>query len=134
MRLLLSCALALALIGTITPSQLLAADVDNVAAPAEPAGMKSLFNGTSLDGWDGDPRLWSVRDGVIHGETTEENVAKGNTFLIWQGGELSDFELRLSFRCTADNNSGILIDQFGSDFFAICFPDSPFAHHADSAA
>jgi hypothetical protein len=44
---------------------------------------------------------------VIHGETTEENVAKGNTFLIWQGGELSDFELRLSFRCTADNNSGI---------------------------
>ena len=107
MRLLLSCALALALIGTITPSQLLAADVDNVAAPAEPAGMKSLFNGTSLDGWNGDPRLWSVRDGVIHGETTEENVAKGNTFLIWQGGELSDFELRLSFRCTADNNSGI---------------------------
>lgn len=84
-----------------------AADVENIPAPAEPVGMQSLFNGTSLEGWDGDPRLWSVRDGVIHGETTEENATKGNTFLIWQGGELGDFELRLSFRCTADNNSGI---------------------------
>ena len=77
------------------------------AAPPEPAGMQVLFNGRDLTGWDGDPRLWSVRDGVIHGETTAENVAQGNTFLIWQGGEVGDFELRLSFRCTASNNSGI---------------------------
>jgi len=77
------------------------------AAPAEPAGMQQLFNGRDLSGWDGDPRLWSVRDGVIHGETTPENVAQGNTFLIWQGGDLGDFELRLSFRCNAANNSGI---------------------------
>lgn len=84
-----------------------AVEIENTAAPAEPSGMQSLFNGTSLEGWDGDPRLWSVRDGVIHGETTDEKVATGNTFLIWQGGELGDFELRLSFRCTADNNSGI---------------------------
>jgi hypothetical protein len=78
-----------------------------VLAPAEPAGMQQLFDGKDLDGWDGDPRLWSVRDGVIHGETTPENVAQGNTFLIWQGGEVGDFDLRLSFRCNAANNSGI---------------------------
>lgn len=84
-----------------------AAEIENISAPAEPAGMQSLFDGSSLEGWDGDPRLWSVQDGVIHGETTEENATKGNTFLIWQGGDLGDFELRLSFRCTADNNSGI---------------------------
>ena len=84
-----------------------AAEIENISAPAEPAGMQSLFDGSSIEGWDGDPRLWSVRDGVIHGETTEENATKGNTFLIWQGGDLGDFELRLSFRCTADNNSGI---------------------------
>ena len=77
------------------------------ATPAEPAGMESLFNGKDLAGWDGDPRLWSVRDGVIHGETTKEHVANGNTFLIWQGGDVGDFELRLSFRCNAANNSGI---------------------------
>jgi hypothetical protein len=105
MRFILMCALMVA--GSFASVPLHAAEVENISAPAEPTGMQSLFDGTSLEGWDGDPRLWSVRDGVIHGETTEENATKGNTFLIWQGGELGDFELRLSFRCTADNNSGI---------------------------
>ncbi|MEE2705883.1 MAG: DUF1080 domain-containing protein [Planctomycetota bacterium] len=76
-------------------------------APPEAKGMQSIFNGKDLKGWDGDPRLWSVKDGAIHGETTAENKAKGNTFIIWQDGLLKDFELRLSFRCNATNNSGI---------------------------
>lgn len=76
-------------------------------APAESGQVQQLFNGQDLSGWDGDPRLWSVKDGVIHGETTAEQPAEGNTFLIWQGGKLKDFELRLSFRCNATNNSGI---------------------------
>ncbi len=70
-------------------------------------GFKSIFNGKDLDGWDGDPRLWSVKDGVIHGETTPENKANGNTFLIWQGGKPGNFELHITFRCNATNNSGI---------------------------
>ncbi len=69
--------------------------------------MKSIFNGKDLTGWDGDPRLWSVKDGVIHGETTPEAKANGNTFLIWKGGRTKNFELHLSFRCNATNNSGI---------------------------
>lgn len=76
-------------------------------APAESSDMKVLFNGKDLSGWDGDPELWSVKDGVIHGETTEEKKADGNTFLIWKDGVTKDFELRLSFRCNATNNSGI---------------------------
>ena len=76
-------------------------------APADSYAFQSLFNGTDLTGWDGDDRLWSVKDGVIYGETTNENPAKGNTFLIWQDGKVKDFELRISFRCTATNNSGI---------------------------
>lgn len=76
-------------------------------APPEPAGMMPIFNGKDLTGWDGDPRLWSVKDGAIRGETTEQNKADGNTFLIWKGGTVKDFELRLSFRCTNTNNSGI---------------------------
>ncbi len=75
--------------------------------PPEPAGMKRLFNGQDLSGWDGDPRLWSVKNGVIHGETTAENAAMGNTFIIWKDGAVADFDLRLSFRCNATNNSGI---------------------------
>ena len=80
---------------------------DAVKAPAESDDMKSIFNGKDLTGWDGDSRLWSVKDGVIHGETTDAVKANGNTFLIWKAGQLKDFELRLSFRCTATNNSGI---------------------------
>ncbi|MFM8707175.1 MAG: family 16 glycoside hydrolase, partial [Planctomycetia bacterium] len=64
------------------------------SAPPEPAGMQRLFDGNDLDGWDGDPRLWSVRDGVIHGETTPEKVGAGTTFLIWKGGEMREFDLR----------------------------------------
>lgn len=76
-------------------------------APPEPAGMIQLFNGKDLTGWDGDPRLWSVKDGAIRGETTAENPAQGNTFLISKDAVTKDFQLRLSFRCAATNNSGI---------------------------
>ncbi len=76
-------------------------------APPEPSGMTSLFNGKDLTGWDGDPRLWTVHDGAIRGETTPEKPASGNTFLIREETVLKDFDLRLSFRCSDANNSGI---------------------------
>jgi hypothetical protein len=78
-----------------------------ITAPAEPAGMRPIFNGKNLAGWDGDPRLWSAKDGALRGETTDANPAKGNTFIIWKEGTTKDFDLRLSFRCNATNNSGI---------------------------
>jgi hypothetical protein len=81
------------------------------ASATEPApdteGFVSLFNGKDITGWDGDPRLWSVKDGVIRGETTAQNPAKGNTFLIRKDVTAGDFELRLKFRCNAANNSGV---------------------------
>lgn len=83
-----------------------AADAPKATAPDEPADMVQLFNGKDLTGWDGDTRLWSIKDNVVRGETTKENVTKGNTFLIWKGGTLGDFELRLSFRI-AGGNSGV---------------------------
>ena len=101
------------MVRTLAPFSLLFATVFclgedvNQKAPAEPDDMQVIFNGKDLSGWDGDPKLWSVRDGAIHGETTADNPAKGNTFIIWKDGVLKDFDLRLSFRCTADNNSGI---------------------------
>lgn len=102
MRILIAtCLLCLA-----SPSLTQAAD-DDQKAPPESSDLKPIFNGEDLTGWDGDPRLWSVRDGVIHGETTPDKKANRNTFLIWQDGRTKDFELRLSFRCTATNNSGI---------------------------
>ena len=75
--------------------------------PPEPQGAEKLFNGKDLSNWDGDPKLWSVKDGVIRGETTKENPAKGNTFLIHKGGPAGDFDLRFQFRCSSTNNSGV---------------------------
>jgi hypothetical protein len=77
-------------------------------APAEPQGMKPLFNGHDLTGWDGDPRLWSVKDGAIRGETNAtDKKPTSNTFLILKDQTFGDFDLRLSFRCDAANNSGV---------------------------
>ena len=75
---------------------------------------QQLFNGKDLSGWDGDPRLWSVKDGVITGETTKETPAHGNTFLIWRGGAPQDFELTFKVKLTGNNpdgwaNSGVQI-------------------------
>jgi hypothetical protein len=77
-----------------------------VTVPPEPEGMVKIFNGKDLTGWEGNPKLWSVKDGAIRGETTKENTTKGNTFLIWKGGEPGDFDLRLSLRIH-HGNSGI---------------------------
>ena len=99
------CCTLMALISLFTFNAL-AADKPQTA-PAEQDGMRRIFNGKDLTGWDGDPRLWSVKDGAIRGETTAEVPAKGNTFIIWKEGVTKDFELRLSFRCNATNNSGI---------------------------
>jgi len=83
-----------------------AAEPAKVTAPAEPEGMVKIFNGKDLSEWDGNPDLWSVKDGVIHGETTKEHPTKGNTFLMWKGGTPGDFELRLSYRIKG-GNSGV---------------------------
>jgi type 1 glutamine amidotransferase len=73
-------------------------------APGLP-GFVSLFNGSNLAGWEGDPRIWSVRDGVINGQTTEAVRVTENSFLVWKD-EVEDFELRLKFKLEA-GNSGI---------------------------
>jgi hypothetical protein len=70
------------------------------------SGFKSLFDGESLAGWDGNPDFWSVQEGAITGQTTAAKPTKGNTFIIWRGGTVDDFELRLKFRIVG-GNSGI---------------------------
>jgi len=67
---------------------------------------ETIFNGKDLTGWDGDPRIWSVVDGAIRGQTTEKNPARGNTFCIWRGGKLKNFILKINFRIQ-NGNSGI---------------------------
>ena len=84
------------------------------ASSEENDGFVSIFNGKNLEGWDGDPTYWRVEDGTLVGEVTPENPLKNNTFLIWQGGELADFELKGEFKITEAGNSGV---QYRSDLF-----------------
>lgn len=72
---------------------------------------KSLFDGKSLHGWAGNPDHWSVKNGAIVGENTKEKPTKGNTFLIWKGGKLKDFDLTLDCKIDA-GNSGIQYRSF----------------------
>ncbi len=69
-------------------------------------GFQSLFNGTDLKGWDGNPALWSVEEGCITGKTTKPQELAYNQFLIWRGGTVKNFELRAKIRQTG-NNTGI---------------------------
>ena len=69
-------------------------------------GWVSLFDGQSLAGWDGDTRFWSVKDGAIYIQSTCEKPS-GTIYLIWQGGEPTDFELKFEFKGTGNINGGM---------------------------
>ena len=67
-------------------------------AEVEP-GFQSVFDGRSLMGWEaGDPVYWSVEEGAITGRITEERPCATNQYLVWRGGELADFELKMESR------------------------------------
>ncbi|MFL2869535.1 MAG: family 16 glycoside hydrolase [Pirellulaceae bacterium] len=69
---------------------------------------KSLFDGKSLKGWEGDETLWSVQDGSITGITNDNEPLPYNKFLIATAlGEVGDFHFKTSFRLEGKNNSGV---------------------------
>lgn len=73
-------------------------------------GYTSLFDGKTLTGWDGDPKYWRVQDGIIIAQSTPENpIVGGNTFLIWKGGNIKDFDLKVDYRFIGQGNSGVQI-------------------------
>lgn len=69
-------------------------------------GFQSIFDGKTLNGWDGDADFWRAENGSIIGETRADKPLESNTFLIWRGGEPGDFELKLEYRINS-TNSGI---------------------------
>jgi hypothetical protein len=69
-------------------------------------GWTSIFDGRTLDGWDGNPDVWSVADGAITAESTADRRL-GSTHLIWRGGELADFEWMLDLKLDGDIHSGV---------------------------
>jgi len=78
---------------------------------AETDGFVPIFNGKDLDGWDGNPAIWSVEDGCITGVTgtNDDNKLTYNEFLIWRQGEVDDFVLTFDFKLSNPGNSGMQV-------------------------
>jgi len=68
---------------------------------------RPIFNGRDLTGWSQQDGYFSVKDGVITGESTAEHLCKPNHHLVYTAEELADFELRAEFRLSKGANSGI---------------------------
>ncbi len=73
---------------------------------ADHNGYISLFDGSSLSGWDGRPGVWSVEDGAIVGISTKERNA-GNSFLVYHGVSAKDFDLKLEIKVEWGGGSGV---------------------------
>ncbi|MCC7525902.1 MAG: DUF1080 domain-containing protein [Chitinophagaceae bacterium] len=90
-----------------------AASTDNIGKNAEPPvvtandGFEKIFDGKTLNGWEGDTAYWRAENGDLVGEVTPDKLLKSNTFIIYKGGEPKDFELKLEFKIAETGNSGI---------------------------
>lgn len=80
-----------------------------LAAPvmAEDASFKPIFNGKNLEGWKGTEKFWTVNgDGVLVAKSPDASAVPRNEFLVWDLGQVDDFELKLQFKIIK-GNSGI---------------------------
>jgi len=71
----------------------------------EHEGWTSLFDGKTLNGWSGDSN-WKVEEGAITIESTCEKPT-GTIYLVWQGGDAADFELKMEMKGTGNINGGV---------------------------
>jgi len=89
------------------PDSITAQQTYPVPATNDEAGFSLIFDGKTLDGWEGNPKYWRVENGCLVGEITPETLLKTNSFIIWRGGLTRDFEMKAEYRITARGNSGI---------------------------
>ena len=61
------------------------------------AGWISIFDGSSLKNWEGNPEIWRLEDGAITGTSTPEKPS-GTTYIIWTGGQPKNFELKAEMK------------------------------------
>jgi HEAT repeat protein len=71
----------------------------------EEARFVPLFDGRTLAGWEGDPKIFRVEDGAIVGGSLQKAIGGGNDFLCTKK-EHRDFELRLQFKLLGENANG----------------------------
>jgi len=71
----------------------------------------SLFNGSTLEGWEpiieSHSKFWSVKDGMIHGFNVDESGKSHSTYLVHKT-PYENFELTFDFRLSGDPASGVI--------------------------
>jgi len=72
----------------------------------EHTGFKEIFDGKSFDGWDADPSIWRVENGLMVGETFE-GKQKGNNYIVYRGDTTRDFDLKLQMKIEKGGGGGI---------------------------
>ena len=74
------------------------------------AGWVSVFDGRTLDGWEGQASAWRVEDGAIV-SSVDGASAVPPVYLFWKGrdgGELADFEFKTEIKLEGEKaNSGV---------------------------
>lgn len=71
-------------------------------------GFIQIFDGATLKGWDGNPTVWRVENGVLVGESTPERPS-GNSYISYHGdgGVSKDFDLKVEIKVEHGGGSGI---------------------------
>lgn len=70
---------------------------------------RPIFNGKNLSGWTQEDVYFTVRDGVITGESTPDHPCRPNHHLVYTAENLTDFDFRAEFRLSRGANSGIQV-------------------------
>jgi hypothetical protein len=75
-------------------------------------GWISMFDGRTLNGWEGPMEVWRVEDGAIVSSDTANNpTPNGSVYLFWKGkdgGDLKDFEFKTEIKLEGERaNSGV---------------------------
>lgn len=70
-------------------------------------GFTQLFDGKTLDGWEGETGLWRVEDGAIVATREDDGGGLRADFLIWTGGEVGDFEIKYEVKVEGSGNGGL---------------------------
>ena len=70
-------------------------------------GWTSMFNGRDLSEWDGDKKIWAVKDGAIYAESTCV-LPTGTVYIDWNGDKnVGDFDMKFETLATDNVNGGV---------------------------
>jgi len=81
-------------------------------------GWTQIFDGKTLNGWNGPPDVWHYEDGAIVGVSSPEHPS-GTTNIIWRGGQPANFELKCEMKLEGTGANG------GIQYRSLVVPPEP---------